>query len=93
MRTTINFYSETDGEIKKFLEQYYSKNLELENNLTYQKEYENPIDMIDIISCFVDNNNKFKMTLWISLDKDVYICVTDNNIDNLIKYIYERYPY
>jgi len=93
MRTTINFYSETDGEIKKFLEQYYSKNLELENNLAYQKEYENPIDMIDIISCFVDNNNKFKIALWISLDEDVYICVTDNNIDNLIKYIYERYPY
>lgn len=93
MKTTINFYSETDGEIKKFLEKYYSKNLNLENDLTFQKEYDNPIDMIDIISCFVDNNNKFKMTLWISLDKDVYICVTSNNIDNLIKYIYERYPY
>ncbi len=93
MKTTINFYSETDGEIKKFLEQYYSKNFNLDNNLVFQKEYDNPIDMIDIISCFIDNNNKFKMTLWISLDTDVYICVTDNNIDNLIKYIYERYPY
>lgn len=93
MKTTINFYSETTGEIKKFLEQYYSKNLNIDNDLIFQKEYDNPIDMIDIISCFVDNNNKFKMTLWISLDKDVYISVTDNNINNLIKYIYERYPY
>lgn len=93
MKTKINFYSEKNGEIKKFLEQYYSKNFELENNLFYQKEFDNPIDMIDIISCFIDNNNKFQINLWISLDKDVYICVTDNNLNSLIKYIYERYPY
>ena len=93
MKTSINFYSEIEGEIKKFLEQYYSKNLNLENSLSFQTEYANPVDMIDMISCFIVNNNKFKMTLWISLDKDVYICVTDNNLDNLIKYIYERYPY
>lgn len=93
MKSKINFYSEKKGEIKKFLEQYYSKNFILDNDLFYQKEYENPIDMIDIISCFIDNNTKFKINLWISLDTDVYICVTNNNINNLIKYIYERYPY
>ncbi len=93
MKTSINFYSEINGEIKKFLEQYYSKNFELTDNLTYSKEYDNPIDMIDIISCFIDNNDKFKINLWISLDKDVYICVTEKNLNNLIKYIYERYPY
>ncbi len=93
MKTKINFYSEIKGEIKKFLEKYYSKNLNLENNLFFEQEFDNPIDMIDIISCFVDNNDKFKINLWISLDKDVYICVTNNNIDSLIKYIYERYPY
>lgn len=93
MKTSINFYSEKDGEIKKFLEQYYSKNLDIENTLVLKKEFDNPVDMIDIISCFIDNNNKFKINIWISLDKDVYICVTDNNINRLIKYIYERYPY
>ncbi len=93
MKTSINFYSEKDGEIKKFLEQYYSKNLDIENTLVLKKEFDNPVDMIDIISCFIDNNNKFKINIWISLDKDVYICVTDNNINSLIKYIYERYPY
>lgn len=93
MKTTINFYSQIDGEIKKFLEQYYSKNLNLDNNLTYKQDFDNPIDMIDIISCFIDNNDKYSAKLWISLDKDVYICVTDTNLNSLIKYIYERYPY
>lgn len=93
MKPTINLFSEKTGEIQKFLEAYYSESLELKSDLFYKKEFENPIDMIDFISCFIDNNDKFEMNIWISIDKDVYICVTDNNIDTLIKYFYERYPY
>lgn len=93
MKPTINLFSEQSGEIKNFLEAYYSKTLELKDDLIYKKEFETPIDMIDFISCFIDNNNKFNINLWISIDKDVYICVTDNNINSLIKYFYERYPY
>ena len=90
---TINFYSEIKGEIKKFLELYYSKNLNIENDLCYKKKFENPIDMIDIISCFVDNSDKFNISLWISLDKNVYIRLNNSNLNTIIKYIYERYPY
>lgn len=93
MSTIINLYSEKKGEIKKFLDLYYSDNLPLGEALFWKKEFENPIDMIDIISCFADNNNKFSMNLWISLDKDVYICIGDHNINNIIKYLYERFPY
>ena len=93
MNALINFYSEKNGEIKRFLDLYYSKNFEIENNLFWKKEFQNPIDMIDIISCFIDNNDKFQMNLWISLDKDIYICITDSNLNKIIKYIYERYPY
>lgn len=93
MKPTINLFSEQSGEIKTFLEAYYSRSLELKDDLIYKKEFETPIDMIDFISCFIDNNNKFNINLWISIDKDVYICVTDNNINSLIKYFYERYPY
>ena len=93
MKTSINLFSEKNGEIKKFLELYYSKKIILENNLIYKEEFENPINMIEIISCFIDNNDKFEVTLWISIDKDVYIYVNDNNLNSLIKYFYERYPY
>lgn len=93
MNTLINFYSEKDGEIKKFLDLYYSTNMNLSDSLFWKKEFKNPIDMIDIMSCFIDNNDKFQINLWISLDKDIYICITDSNINKIIKYIYERYPY
>lgn len=93
MRSSINLFSEKKGEIKKFLEAFYSKQINLLDELVYKQEFESPIDMIDIISCFIDNNQNFQINLWISFDKDVYICVTENNLDSLIKYFYERYPY
>ena len=93
MKSSINLFSEKTGEIKKFLELYYSKKINLQNNLIYKEEFDSPINMIDFMSCFIDNNNKFEAKLWISIDKDVYICVTDNNLNSLIKYFYEIYPY
>lgn len=93
MKSSINLFSEKKDEIKNFLELYYSRKIKLQNNLLYKEEFENPINMIDFMSCFIDNNNKFEINLWISIDKDVYICVTDNNLDSLIRYFYERYPY
>lgn len=93
MKPTLNLYSENNTEIKKFLEKYYSKNFDLGNNMSYKEEFGNPIDMIDIISCLIDNNDKYNIAIWISVDKDIYICVTSSNLDNIIKYLYERYPY
>lgn len=92
MNSIINFYSETNGEIKKFLDLYYSNSIKLDDNLFWKKEFDNPINMIDISSCFIDNSDRFNMNLWISLDKDIFICVTENNLDSIIRYIYERYP-
>lgn len=89
---SIAIYSDVNGEIKKFLEAFYSKNFNLKDNLFWENKYSNPIDMIEIISTFIDNKDKFQMNIWISLDENIYICVTDQNINQLIKYIYERYP-
>ena len=90
---SIAIYSEMNGEIKKFLELFYSKNFNIEDSFFWEKTYQNPIEMIDLISTFVDNNDKFNLNIWISLDENIYICVNDQNINKIIKYIYERYPY
>ena len=58
MKTSINLFSEKSGEIKKFLELFYSQHLFIENEFYYQKEFDSPIEMIDLISCFIDNNEK-----------------------------------
>ena len=41
----------------------------------------------------MDNKDDFKINMWVSLDKDVLINVSQNNVDGLIRYLYERFPY
>ena len=93
MKATVNLYSTENGEIQRFLNSFYSTNIELDNDLKWFKDFENPIEINDIIGTFIENNEKYKINMWISLDKGVYINVTDYNADKIIRYIYERYPY
>lgn len=93
MYTIVNLYSDKNDEIKKFLNDFYNKNIEIENNLKWENKYDNPVEIADIIGAFIDNNNKYKINMWISLDEGTFINVTDNNADSIIRYLYERYPY
>ena len=94
MSVVVNLYSKEQQEIKKFLKKYYSnENIQISDNLKWEKEFENPIETADIIGVFVDNNDKFKITMWISLDKDLFLNITDYNGDKIIRYLFERYPY
>ena len=93
MNTIINLYKKKKNEIKKFLEHYYNKNIELEDELKWTKEFNNPIEMAEIMGTFIDNNDKYEINMWISLDNGVLINVTEYNIDEIIRYLYERYPY
>ena len=92
MNFSINIYCNEKGEIRKFLESFYSKKLILQNELFWNKYFNSPFDLIDLISCYIDNNDKFNLNIWISLDKNVFISIPPNNIKEFIKYIYERYP-
>ena len=93
MNAIVNLYSDKKGEIKKFLNKFYSRKISLENDLKWEKTFENPIEITDIMGTFIDNNDKYKINMWISLDKGTFINITDNNVDYLIKYLYERFPY
>ena len=81
------------GEIKKFLNSFYSETIKLDNPLFWKKEFDNPTEIVELIGVFIDNKEKINANMWVSLDKDVFICVNDYNSNNLIKYIYERFPY
>ena len=55
--------------------------------------YKNPVEMADIIGVFIENKEAFKINMWVSLDENVLINVSENNADKLIRYLYERFPY
>ena len=67
--------------------------MQLDNDLEWEKNFENPIEIVDIIGAFIENNDLYEINMWISIDKDCFINVTDDNADELIRYLYERFPY
>lgn len=97
MKTFIKLFSNKTGEISKFLEHFYSNNgvnIYINDSvLEWKKTFENPVEMAEIIGVFVDNIDDYKINMWICLDKDILINVTKNNVDELIRYLYERFPY
>mgnify|MGYP003301907339 CR=1 FL=1 len=95
MRTFIKLFSNKNGEINRFLEHFYSNKKNLADNslLEWETSFENPIEMADMIGVFIDNIDDYKINMWVSLDENMLINVTRNNVDDLIRYLYERYPY
>lgn len=90
---SVSLFSENTNDLEKFLTSFYNSNFNIENQLTWKHEYKNPIEIAEIIGTFIDNFDSFNIIMWISLDKGIYIHVTEENANNLIKYLYERYPY
>lgn len=97
MKTFIKLFSTRKGEINRFLKQFYSDaNVDTysENSmLEWEHSFENPIEMADIVGVFMDNKENFNINLWACLDKDILINITENNVDEFIRYLYERFPY
>ena len=93
MGVTVSLYSTKKNEIRKFLNKFYNNKLKMKNDLEWEHIYEDPIQSVDIIGTFIDNNDRYKINMWISLDKGFFINVRDHNADKIIRYLYERYPY
>lgn len=93
MLVSVNLYSEKKGEVNRFLSHFYNTHFEIENNLSWEKKYANPIELAEIIGIFVDNSDDYILSMWICLDKNVFVNVTTENANDIIKYLYERFPY
>lgn len=93
MYSIVKLYSSEKDEIQKFLNRFFDKEIINEKLFEWENKYQNPIEMVDIIGTLIDNNDKYSINLWISLDKGLFINITDYNADKVIRYIYERYPW
>ena len=93
MYVTVHLYSDKNGELNRFLSKFYNTNLDIYESLRWEQKYNNPIELAEIIGIFIDNIEKYFISMWISLDKNTFIKVTDTNADIIIKYLFERYPY
>ncbi len=93
MESVVNLYSDKPGEISRFLTNFYNKDFRLDNDLKWENKYSNSIEIVDIIGALIDNKDNYKINMWVSLDDGLFINVTENNSNEIIKYLYERFPY
>ena len=96
MEAIVRLYGKKRNEISRFLNDFYktqNEESEFMNLLEWEKKYQNPVEIAEIIGTFIDNNDKYSINMWISLDAGVFININDNIANEIIKYIYERYPY
>ena len=93
MIASVCLYSNKKGELNQFLSRFYNTNLQIEQDLKWVKEYVNPIELAEIIGTFADNSDSYQLNMWISLDCNIFIHITEENADRIIKYLYERFPY
>lgn len=93
MIVSVNLYSQKNGEINRFLSSFYNTDFDIESSLNWEKKYTNPIELAEIVGVFVDNYDDYILNMWISLDKNVFVHITEENANDIIKYLYERFPY
>lgn len=96
MQSIVRLYSVSASEIERFLTHFYGENSiknDIKNNKQWQKEYPNPVELVDIIGAYIENIDDYNLTMWISIDSGVFIKITPDNADELIRYLYERFPY
>lgn len=93
MIATVNLYSDKRGELNRFLSSFYNTHFDIEDKLKWEKEYQNPVEIAEIVGIYTDNSDDFLLNMWICLDKNIFINVTNDNADQIIRYLYERFPY
>ncbi len=93
MIATVNLYSNKKGELNRFLSSFYNTHLGIEESLKWEKEYKNPVEIAELIGIYTDNSEDFLLNMWVCLDKNIFINVTNDNADQIIRYLYERFPY
>lgn len=89
----VNLYSKNKGELNNFLSKFYNNNLKITDDNSWEKDFNNPVEIAEIVGAYIDNNDNYNISMWICLDEGVLIKITNKNADDIIKYLYERFPY
>ena len=92
MSITLNLVSEKKNIINEFLNSYFEKDmLTDENTLEWSYTTKEPLSSIEFISAVIDNYDENLLACWISMDANVFLRIRNDNINEIIKYIINRF--
>ena len=85
MIAKVFLFSSNHENINTFLNKFY--------NSSSLKNFNNPLDISELAAAYADNFHSNNLNMWISLDFGLFIKVSPSNVNDIIKYLFERYPY
>ena len=88
----VNLNSTKNGVVNKFLSKFYNNELNIKEN-NWEIKFNNPVEIAELIGVYIDNSEDYSLTMWISLDEGIIVKVDSSNANEIIKYLYERFPY
>ena len=89
MSITVNLWSKKNGDIKRFLEKYYNKEVTVDEDVDrWIYIYRKPVDAVDIISAVIDNNDKYGIGICIQVNEGDMHPITVENHNDVIKGIF-----
>lgn len=92
MKLTVNLWSRKNGEIKRFLENYYEKDIEMDVGTgEWAYTYGKPMEAVDMISAVIDNNDKYQIAVCIQIDEGQLHHINANNHNEVIKDIFNLF--
>lgn len=97
MSILVSLWSRKPGEIRRFLQSYYEKNVNIDEDVEqWMYVYNKPMNAVDLISAVIDNNDKYEISIYIQVNKGDVHPVTFENHNDIIKSIiylyYEEQP-
>lgn len=82
----VTLLAEKPCELSRFLKSYYRRNIIIDETAFKWSVFCNsPAETISIISTLMDNDDAFKITAFLTLEKAATIKVTNENIEELIR--------
>lgn len=92
MDLTVNLWSRKNGEIKRFLECFYDRKVNIdESEGEWACIYKRPMEAVDMISAVMDNTDIYQIDVLIQMDKGQFHHVTANNHNDIIKDIFNLF--
>lgn len=89
---TVNLWSRKYGEIKRFLESYFDREMVLEKETAEWKYvFLKPLEAVDMISAVIDNADKYQIMMCIQVDEGQLHHITIDNHNDIIKGIFQLY--
>lgn len=89
---TVNMWSRKKGEIKRFLECYYDRQIGIDEKRTeWECCFSKPTEAVDVISALIDNSDKYQISMCIQVNGGQLHHITIDNHNDIIKGIFQLF--